>query len=77
MRGTALFHLMTKYSQQMINKKGTQKIFRTALGTRLMYNCAHLRSTKESLTFEYLDILFLYHVSIGQHWLIHDGTGSV
>ena len=31
--------------------------------TRLTYNCAHLRSTKESLTFEYLDILFLYHVS--------------
>ena len=41
-------------------------------GTRLTYNCAHLRSTKESLTFEYLDILFLYHVSIGCHWLIHD-----
>ena len=45
--------------------------------TRLTYNCAHLRSTKESLTFEYLDILFLYHVSIGCPWLIHDGTGSV
>ena len=45
--------------------------------TRLTYNCAHLRSTKESLTFEYLDISFLYHVSIGCHWLIHDGTGSV
>ena len=47
------------------------------LETRLMYNCAHLRSTKESLIFEYLDVLFLYHVSIGCHWLIHDGTGSV
>ena len=45
--------------------------------TRLTYNCAHLRSTEESLTFEYLDILFLYHVRIGCHWLIHDGTGSV
>ena len=45
--------------------------------TRLTYNCAHLRSKKESLTFEYLDILFLYHVSIGCPWLIHDGTGSV
>ena len=33
--------------------------------TRLTYNCAHFRSTKESLTFEYLDILFLYHVSTG------------
>ena len=44
--------------------------------TRLTYNCAHLRSTKESLTFEYLDISFLYHVSIGCHWLIHDGTRS-
>ena len=30
--------------------------------TRLTYNCAHLRSTKESLTFEYD---------------IYDGTGSV
>ena len=47
------------------------------LVTRLTYNCAHLRSTKESLTFEYLDILFLYHVSIGCHWLIHDGSVSV
>ena len=45
--------------------------------TRLMYNCAHLRSTKESLTFEYLDKLFLYHVSIGRYWLIHDDPGSV
>ena len=45
--------------------------------TRLSYNCAHLRSTKESLTFEYLDIIFLYHVSIARYWLIHDGTGSV
>ena len=25
-----------------------------SLTTRLTYNCAHLRSTKESLTFEYL-----------------------
>ena len=31
-------------------------------GTRLTYNCAHPRSTKESLTFEYD---------------IYDGTGSV
>ena len=27
--------------------------------TRLTYNCAHLRSTKESLIFEYFDIYFL------------------
>jgi len=27
--------------------------------TRLTYNCAHLRLTKESLTFEYFDISFL------------------
>ena len=26
--------------------------------TRLTYNCAHLRSTKESLTIEYLRIIF-------------------
>ena len=26
--------------------------------TRLTYNCAHLRSTKESLMFEYFDIYF-------------------
>ena len=52
-------------------------VISTSLKTRLTYNCAHLRSTKESLTFEYLDISFLYHISIGCHWLIHDGTGSV
>ena len=45
--------------------------------TRPAYNCAHLRSKKESVTFEYSDIFFLYHVSIGCHWLIHDGAGSV
>ena len=28
------------------------------LQTRLTYNCAHLRSTKESLMFEYFDIYF-------------------
>ena len=32
------------------------------ISTRLTYNCAHLRSTKESLTFEYD---------------IYDGNGSV
>ena len=31
--------------------------------TRLTYNCAHLRSTKESLTFEF------------GTWLVEDGTG--
>ena len=36
--------------------------------TRLTYNWAHLRSTKKSLTFEYLDIFFLWHVSIGRYW---------
>ena len=33
--------------------KGTMK-----RGARLMYNCAHLRSTKESLTIEYLRVIF-------------------
>ena len=33
--------------------------FKKVPKTRLKYNCAHLRSTKESLTFEYLDISFL------------------
>ena len=33
--------------------------------TRLTYNCAHLRSTKETLTFEY-DIWW-YWVSVGQY----------
>ena len=32
-----------------------------------MCDCAHLRLTKESLTFEYLMILFLYYVSIGRY----------
>ena len=40
--------------------------------TRLTYNCAHLRSTKESLTFKYLDIMALmvlgqYGVILGQY----------
>ena len=30
--------------------------------TRLTYNCAHLRSTKESLTFKYFDT--------GRYWLV-------
>ena len=43
---------------------------------RLRYNCAHLRSTKESLTFEYLDISF-YWASRRRYWLVLGGTGSV
>ena len=47
--------------------------------TRLTYNCAHLRSTKESLTFEYLDITWYwwYWASRRQYWLVLGGTGSV
>ena len=55
--------------------------------TRLTYNCAHLRSTKESLTVdlgkENVRKLFLHKVSDvlivtkGRYWLIHDDTGSV
>ena len=37
--------------------------------TRLTYNCAHLRSTKESLTFEYFDT--------GWYWLVLCCTWSV
>ena len=44
--------------------------------TRLTYNCAHLiRSTKESLTFEY-DIWWFW-VSRRGYWLVLGGTGSV
>ena len=43
--------------------------------TRLTYNCAHLRSTKESLTFQY-DIWW-YWVSRRQYWLVLGGIGSV
>ena len=39
------------------------------MGTRLTYYCAHLRSTKESLTFEYFDT--------ERYWLVLDGTWSV
>ena len=52
-----------------------------------MYNCAHLRSTKESLTGEcgkkMCEGLFFQKVSdvlivtLGRYWLIHDSTGSV
>ena len=55
--------------------------------TRLTYNCAHLRSTKESLTVEFgkkmCKKLFFHKVSdvfivtIGRYWLIHDVSGSV
>ena len=37
-------------------------ISKSLFKTRLMYNCAHLRSTKESLTFEYFDT--------GRYWLV-------
>ena len=43
--------------------------------TRLKYNCAHLRSTRESLTFEY-DIWW-YWVSRRQYWLVLGGAWSV
>ena len=60
--------------------------------TRLTHNCAHLRSTNESLTVEgdtgwYLVILgqygevlvgtLWYWVSIERYWLINNGTLSV
>ena len=31
---------------------------RTGIETRLTYNCAHLRSTKETLTIEYCRLIF-------------------
>ena len=45
------------------------------LKTRLTYKCAHLRSTKESLKFEY-DISW-YWVSRRRYWLVLGGAGSV
>ena len=45
------------------------------LKTRLTYKCAHLRSTKESLKFEY-DISW-YWVSRRRYWLVLSGAGSV
>ena len=46
--------------------------------TRLTYNCAHLRSTKESLTFEYIVVDTLwYWVSRTRYWLVLFGTGSI
>ena len=42
--------------------------------TILTYNCAHVRSTKESLTFQY--DRWWYLVSRGQYWLELGGTGS-
>ena len=43
--------------------------------TRLTNNCAHLRSIKASLTFEY-DICW-YWVSRRRYWLVFGGTVSV
>ena len=46
--------------------------------TKLTYNCAHLRSTKESLTFEYLLVdTWWYWVSRRRYWLVLGGTGSI
>ena len=43
--------------------------------TRLTYNCAHLRSTKEILTFEYDE--WWNRVSVGRYWLILGGITPV
>ena len=47
--------------------------------TRLTYNSTHIRSTKESLTFEYLNISWYwwYWASRSHYWLVLGGTGSV
>ena len=58
---------MLKDSQQIKPNAKSTSIFTSQshilqvyyTGTRLTYDCAHLWSTKESLTFEYLDISFL------------------
>ena len=42
--------------------------------TRLTYKCAHLRSTKESLTFEY--DMWWFWVSMVRYWLVLGGTGA-
>ena len=47
----------------------------TNIEIRLTYNCAHLRSTKKSLTFEY-DIWW-YSARRRRYWLVLGGTGSV
>ena len=39
----------------LIKKKPNVRNLVMASKTRLTYNCAHLRSTKENLTFEYLE----------------------
>ena len=44
-------------------------VFHFIFITRLIYNCAHLRSTKESLKFEYFET--------GRYWLVLGGTWSV
>ena len=49
------------------------------LTTRLTYNCAHLRSTKEKGTGLFLVILGQYGAVLLDtwwYWLIYDGTGS-
>ena len=60
------------YVLDMIRQRRPEK-------TRLSYNCAHLRSTKESLTLFVLTLVgtWWYLVSIGQWGLIYDNTGSV
>ena len=67
---------LTCESLTKCKKRGFQSIAKLALRiiitieiTRLTYNCAHLRLTKESLTFEYFDT--------GPYWLVLGGTWSV
>ena len=43
--------------------------------TRLTYNCAHLRPTKESLTFEFN--IYYYWVSRRRYWLVLGQYGTV
>ena len=69
----------TQYTRYMIH------MIKNKRKTRLTYNCAHIRSTKESLTLEggtgwYLVVLGQYGaalVSRRQHWLVVVGAGSV
>ena len=74
-----VFHKLCYSSLQSTPVKSLKwirwKIKATFDETRLTYSCAHLRWTKESLTFAY-DIWW-YWVSRRRYWLVLGGSGSV
>ena len=74
-------YMMYLVSMEMImTTKRTVRTARTVMTTACVSQeswTAGSQCFSDSCLFDWGLLLFLYHVSIGCHWLIHDGTGSV